>query len=85
VRPQRAMFQLNGIIKDYRMKISTRKTKVTAFHGKYPVRTKIVTDDNPTEISAYFEYRGCDVTYEINKHMTQIIKTCHAISICGTI
>jgi hypothetical protein len=40
--------------KNYDLKISSRDTKVMAFLGQYPIRNKIVVDDNPTEQVAHF-------------------------------
>jgi hypothetical protein len=61
--PQLLLFQLNEISKEYNMRISIKKNKVMAFNGKYPIRTKIIIDNNPTEQISYFQYLGCDVTY----------------------
>lgn len=45
------------------------KTRVMAFHRKNPARTKIVTDDNPTEEVAHFKYTGCDVTFDFDSNI----------------
>lgn len=42
---QKASHTLIKIVKGYNFAISTRKTKLTAFKGKYPVRQKIVIYD----------------------------------------
>jgi hypothetical protein len=52
------------------MKILTKKPEVTAFHGEYPIRTNIIIE-NCIEKAAHFEYRGCDVTYEMDQHMSR--------------
>jgi hypothetical protein len=40
------------------MNISTKKTKVTAFLGAYPVRTKITTHNHPAEQVSHFNCLG---------------------------
>jgi hypothetical protein len=60
---QRAMHKLNIISKMYNLKISTQKTKIMAFKGKFPVRSKINIDNCPLEHVRHFNYLGCDVTY----------------------
>jgi hypothetical protein len=37
-----------------------------AFHGKYPIRTKIIIDSIPIEQIFHFQYFGCDVTCRID-------------------
>jgi len=45
------------------MKISIGKTKVMAFHGKEPVRSKIVIDGKAIEQVNVFTYLGTDISY----------------------
>jgi hypothetical protein len=41
---QHLFYNFDGIGKMYNMKISTKKTKIMALNGKFPVRTKITID-----------------------------------------
>jgi hypothetical protein len=51
---------LNNIHKSYNLKISINKTKTAAFKGKYPVGTKIITEDKTLE---QVKYLGYDITF----------------------
>jgi hypothetical protein len=51
------------------MKILANRIEITAFHGKYPIITNIIIDENSIERAAHFEYQGCDVTYEMDQLM----------------
>jgi hypothetical protein len=42
---QQSVHHLNQICNQYNFKISKEKTKVMAFWGKYPIRSKIVLQD----------------------------------------
>jgi hypothetical protein len=59
---QRAVYKLKQIAKNYDFKISTNKTKAIAFRRKFPLRTKIVTENELTKHVSHFIYLGCDVT-----------------------
>jgi hypothetical protein len=61
---QRALHKLNVISKMYTLMISTQKTKIMTFKGKFPVRSKINIDNCPLEQVKHFNYLGCDVTYD---------------------
>jgi hypothetical protein len=54
-----------------------------AFRGKFPIRTKILTDNGPTEQLSYFTYLGCDVTYDTNRNIAVKLKKFRHI--CGTL
>ena len=41
---QKSVYILNQMSKDYNIKISTDKTKITAFRGKHLVRSKVEID-----------------------------------------
>jgi hypothetical protein len=47
----------------YNLKISTQKTKILAFRGKFPVRSKINIENCPLEEVRHINYLGCDVTF----------------------
>jgi hypothetical protein len=80
---QRAMYQLSKISAKYNMKVSTSKTKVMAFWGKYPRRSKIVVENKIVEQVSHFNYLGCDVTYNEDKDCDKKLHKFQAI--CGTI
>ncbi|NSM56166.1 RNA-directed DNA polymerase [Wolbachia endosymbiont of Atemnus politus] len=61
---QRSIFKLTNIIKDYGMEISIEKTKVMAFLGNDPVRSKIVINNRIVEQVNKFKYLGCTLSYE---------------------
>ena len=53
---QRSVYILNQLGKQYyNMKISLKKTKVMAHHGKFPVRSKIIIENNPIEQVSHWE------------------------------
>lgn len=80
---QRSLHQLNNLCKTYNMKISYNKTKVMAFKGTYPVRTKIIIDNRPIEQVSHFNYLGCDVSYNYDNDITNKLHKYQYI--CGTI
>jgi hypothetical protein len=41
---QKSMYELQKLSNIYNFKISTTKTKVMTFRGKYPIRSKITLD-----------------------------------------
>lgn len=75
--------RLNETSKKYNMRISSSKTKVMAFKGKYPVRCKIVVNDKIIEQVSNFVYLGCDVSYDRPKDLRNKVNRFQAI--CGTI
>jgi len=50
--------------KDYSLKISTDKTKITAFKGKHLVRSKIEIDGSIIEQVKQFNYLGCELNLD---------------------
>ena len=60
---QRSLYNLNAIAKEFNMKISAGKTKVMAFLGKEPIRSKIVIDGKVIEQVNVFTYLGTDISY----------------------
>jgi len=50
--------------KDYNLKISTDKTKIMAFKGKYLVRSKIEIDGSILEQAKQFNYLGCEMSLD---------------------
>ena len=46
----------------YGLVLSPNKTKVMAFRGKYPVRTKIEVNGNILEQVSSFNYLGCEIS-----------------------
>jgi hypothetical protein len=55
---------LNQIYKQYNFKISKEETKVIAFWGKYPIRSKIVLQNQLLEKVSYLNYLGCEISKE---------------------
>jgi hypothetical protein len=49
------------------MKISHQKTKIMAFKGTEPIRSKIVTDNRILEQVNTFTYLGCNISYQGEK------------------
>lgn len=80
---QKAIHKLNTICGEYHLKISIQKTKVMAFRGKHPVRSKIIINNTVIEQVSHFKYLGCDITYDYDKDVN--IKTQRFQAICGTI
>jgi hypothetical protein len=46
---QGALHELNKIILDYNFEISIHETKNIAFWGKWPVKSKLILDNQPIE------------------------------------
>ena len=61
---QRAAHKLNQIITEYGLTTSVQKTKLMAFRGRDPVRTKIVIDNKIIEQANSFNYLGNMISYE---------------------
>ena len=80
---QLSMHQLSQICGTYNFKISAMKTKVMAFLGKDPVRSKIVLNDKPIEQVSHFRYLGCDISYEPDRDIEEKVNKFQMI--CGTI
>ena len=55
---QTAVYKLIQIAKNYNFNISTNKTKIMAFGGKFPIRTKIVIDNKLIQQVSHFNYLG---------------------------
>jgi hypothetical protein len=55
---QQSVYTLHNISKEYNFKISIKKTKVMVFKGKFPIRTKIVIDNNILEQVSHLNYLG---------------------------
>lgn len=80
---QRAVHKLNQLCLHYNLTISIKKTKVMAHRGKFPVRTKIIMDNQPLEQISHFEYLGCNISYEVDHDIENKINKFQRI--CGTI
>jgi hypothetical protein len=61
------------------MKISHQKTKIMAFKGTEPVRSKIVIDNMILEQVNTFTYLGCNISYQedkdIHSKITKFLQT----------
>ena len=82
-RLQKAVYELNKICKEYNMIISENKTKIMAFQGRNPVRSKIIIEDSILEQVSHFQYLGCDITYKHDQDVDKKIQKFQAV--CGTI
>lgn len=60
---QRSIYNLKLIADTYHMVISTTKTKVMAFHGKEPIRSKICINDKILERVNEFTYLGFQLSF----------------------
>lgn len=80
---QKSIFKLNEIGEQYNMKISLIKTKVMAFIGKEPIRTKIAINNCCIEQVSHFNYLGSDVGFD--KEYDVDNKICNFQRVCGTI
>lgn len=80
---QRAVYRLVQIAREHNLEVSTMKSKVMAFHGKYPIRSKIIINEKPIEQVSHFCYLGTDISY--NKDRDIEIKIQRFEHICGTI
>ncbi|KAJ4434368.1 hypothetical protein ANN_22927 [Periplaneta americana] len=72
---QRGLYTLNEILKDFGMEISAQKSKVMAFLGQDPVRSKIIHNNQCLEQVQNFNYLGCEISYQnekdVNKKITK--------------
>jgi hypothetical protein len=78
------MYELQKLSNNYNFKISTTKTKVMAFQGKYPVRSKIILNNvSIIEQVSNLSYLGCNVTYkydDLNDKLTKFQNMCGVIA-----
>jgi hypothetical protein len=66
---QRAVNNLQVTASEFNMSISTEKTKIMAFAGKEPLRSKICVNGKILEQVDTFNYFGCALSYEGEKDM----------------
>jgi hypothetical protein len=69
--------------KEYHLEISIPKTKVLPFHGKTPVRSKIVINNDPMQQVSHFWYLESVVSYKKDNDIET--KPQRYEIICGTI
>jgi len=67
---QKAAHKLNQTVTEYGLTISAQKTKLMAFKGRDPVRTKIVIDNKIVEQLNSFNYLGNMISYRKNWTLT---------------
>jgi hypothetical protein len=60
---QRAVFSLNNIAKEYNLRLSTKKSKVSGFKGVQHLRAKIEVNNQILEQVTCFNYIGCNISY----------------------
>ena len=80
---QRSVYKLYQLGNAYNLRISKKKTKVMAHRGKFPVRSKIVVEDQILEQVSHFEYLGCNVSWDVDRDIEKKVNKFQ--SICGTI
>jgi hypothetical protein len=65
------------------LKYLSTKQKTMAFCGKWPLRSKLILDNQPIEQVSKFKYLGCQLSYkgevDVNHKLDKFIY------ICGTI
>jgi hypothetical protein len=61
---QRGVCTLNNTLNRFGLTISCKKSKVMAFIGQEPVRSKITINDRIFENVNKFKYLGCQISYE---------------------
>lgn len=80
---QHSVYRLYQICKVYNLEISEKKTKVMAFKGKFPVRSKIVINGNIIDQVSHFNFLGCDISYEYENDVDNKLHKYQRM--CGTI
>lgn len=80
---QFSIFKLSQILEKYNMRISTNKTKVMAFRGQEPVRSKIVLNNQTIEQIGSFNFLGCMISLYEEKDIQNKIEKFNYIN--GTI
>jgi hypothetical protein len=64
---QRALYTLHNITTEFGTEISPLKSKVMAFTGQVPIRSKTVINNIVLEQENTFTYFGCKISYEEEK------------------
>jgi hypothetical protein len=78
------MYKLQKLSNNYNFNISITKTKIMAFQGKYPIRSKInLSNKSITEHISNFNCLGCNVTYKYDVDLND--KLSKFQNICGVI
>jgi hypothetical protein len=67
---QKSMYELQKLSNNYNYNISATKTKIMAFQGKYPNRSKIISNNKSIiEQVSNFNYLGCNVKYKYDEDL----------------
>jgi hypothetical protein len=81
---QRARYNLQKTVSDFDMSISIEKTKIMAFSGKDPVRSKICTNVKTLQQVNTFNYLGFTLSYEgetdMSSKISKFVKTIRVIN-----
>jgi hypothetical protein len=72
---QRGLHALHETVQSFGMKNSHQKTKIMAFKGTEPIRSKIVIDNMILEQVNTFIYLGCNISYQEEKDIHSRITT----------
>jgi hypothetical protein len=65
---QKIIYELQKISNNYNFNISTTKTKVMGFQGKYPIRSKIILNKNQL-----WSKSPTLITYDVTLHTNMMI------------
>jgi hypothetical protein len=65
---QRGLHALHQTVQTFGMKILHRKTKIMAFKGTEPIRSKIVIDNMIEQVNT-LTYLGCNISYQEVKNI----------------
>jgi hypothetical protein len=63
---QRGLHVLHQTVQTFGMKLSHQKTKIMAFNGTEPIRSKIVIDNILEQVNT-FTYLCCNISYQEEK------------------
>jgi hypothetical protein len=70
---QYSVRNLNNIVEEFSLEISTGKTKIKAFRRKEPVRSKICINNRILERVNTLDYLECNIPYEREKNFNMKI------------
>jgi hypothetical protein len=74
---------LNKIASEFSVEINVEKTRVMAFRGMEPIRSKICINNKTLKQQNTFNYMGYNISYEGEKHLN--IKAANFVKVLGII
>jgi hypothetical protein len=78
---QYSVHNLNKIASEFSMEINVEKTRVTAFRGMEPIRSKICINNKTLKQQHTFNYLGYNISYEGEKYLN--IKGANFVKVFG--